>query len=108
MSDENVNKISKNQPEMLKIQTKLKQLSKKWKKIIKSNKCSMLWLAYQQGKISKRFKAINKFINMINHFGISKSTIVFKTSFVKFSNNYPKMRKSSHSLHFLKNNFKIN
>ena len=33
--------------------------------------------------------------------------MVLKISIVKFLNNYPKMKKSSLSLHFLKNNFKI-
>ena len=43
----------------------------------------------------------------MNKFGISKSTMVFKTSIVKFLIKYPKMKKSSLSLYFLKNNFKI-
>ena len=33
--------------------------------------------------------------------------MAFKISIVKFLNKYPKMKKSSLSLHFLKNNFKI-
>ena len=33
--------------------------------------------------------------------------MVFKIPFVTFLNNYPKMKKSLLSLHFLKNNFKI-
>ena len=33
--------------------------------------------------------------------------MAFKMSIVKFLNKYPKMKKSSLSLHFLKNNFKI-
>ena len=33
--------------------------------------------------------------------------MVFKIYIVKFLNNYPKMKKSSLSLHFLKNSFKI-
>ena len=43
---------------------------------------------------------------MMNKFGISKSTIVFKIWIVKFINKYLRMKKSSLSLHFLKNNFK--
>ena len=77
------------------------------KKIIKSNKCTILWLAYQQGKIFEKFKNNNKFINMVNYFEISKSTMVFKISIVRFLNNYPKVKKSSLSLHFLRNNVKI-
>ena len=33
--------------------------------------------------------------------------MVFKTSIVKFLKKYPRMKKSSLSLHFLKDNFKI-
>ena len=47
------------------------------------------------------------FINMVKELGISKSTILFKISIVKFVNKYPRMKKSSFSLHFLKNNLKI-
>ena len=33
--------------------------------------------------------------------------MVFKISIVRFLNNYPKVKKSSLSLHFLRNNIKI-
>ena len=67
-------------------------------KIIRSNKCCILWLAYQQGRIFETFKANNKFINLVNNFGISSSTMIFKISIVNFLNKYPKMKKSSLSL----------
>ena len=67
----------------------------------------MLWLAYQQGQIFEKFKANENFIDMIKNLGFSKSTILFKISIVKFVNKYPRMRKSSLFLHFLKNNFKM-
>ena len=44
---------------------------------------------------------------MVKERGISKSNILFKISIVKFVNKYPRMKKSSFSLHFLKNNLKI-
>ena len=44
---------------------------------------------------------------MVNKFGISKSTMVFKTSIVKFLHKYRRMKKCALFLHFLKNNFKI-
>ena len=44
---------------------------------------------------------------MVNRFRISKPKMVFKISIVRFLNNYPKIKKYSLSLHFLKNNFKI-
>ena len=57
--------------------------------------------------IFQTFKANDKFMNLVNNFGISKLTMAFKISIVKFPNNYSKMKKSSLSLHFIKNNFKI-
>ena len=54
--------------------------------------------------IFETFKANHKFINLVNNFGISKSSMVFKIAIVKFLNNYPKMKKSSFSLHFLQSN----
>ena len=44
---------------------------------------------------------------MVKELGISKSTILFKILIVKFVNAYPRMKKFSFSLHFLKINFKI-
>ena len=43
-------------------------------------------------------------INMVNKFGIRKSTMVFKISIVKFINKYPRM---TLSIYFLNNYFKI-
>ena len=66
----------------------------------KSKKCSILWLAYQQSQIFEGFKMNDNFINMDNKFGISKSTMVFKISIVKFLNKYPSMKTSSLSPYF--------
>ena len=55
----------------------------------------------------EKFKMNDNFINMVKESGISKSTILFKISIAKFVNKYPRMKKSSLSLHFLKNNFTI-
>ena len=44
---------------------------------------------------------------MVKEFNISKSTILSEISIVKFINKYGRMKKSSLSLRFLKNNFKI-
>ena len=69
-------------------------------KVTKSNKCNILWLAYQQDKISQKFKMNDNFVNMVKEFNISKSTILFKISIVKCINKYPRMKKSSLSPHF--------
>ena len=71
-------------------------------KIIRSKKSKMLWLAYQQREIFEKFKTNENFIDMIKKLGVSKSIILFKISIVKFVNKYPRMKKSSLSLHFLK------
>ena len=76
-------------------------------KFIKCKKCNILWLAYQQGQIFEKFKINDNFINTVKEFGISKSTILFKISIVKFINEYPRMKKSSLCTHFLNSNFKI-
>ena len=76
-------------------------------KIIKSNKCNILWLAYQQCQIFEKLKMNDNFIDMVKNFRISKSTIVFKITIIKFVNKIPRMKKSSLSLHFLNNNFEI-
>ena len=68
-------------------------------KIIKNKKCNVLWIAYQQDQIFEKFKMNDNFIDMVKKFGISKSTILFKISIVKFVNKYPRMKKSSLSLH---------
>ena len=62
---------------MPKIQTKHQKLSKKWKKIVKNKKRSILWLANEQGKIFERFKASNKFINMVKSEGKANIASLF-------------------------------
>ena len=64
-------------------------------------------LAYHQGIIFKKYKENNKFMSTVNDFKISKTTINFKICIIRFIDDYPKMRKLSISLHFLKNNFRV-
>ena len=71
-------------------------------KIIKGKKCNVLWLAYRQGQMFEKLKMNDKILlNMV------KFIILFKTLIVKFVNKNAIVKKSSLSLHFLKNNFKI-
>ena len=67
----------------------------------------MLWLAYQQGQIFEKFKMNENLIDTAKEFMINESTILFKISSVKFVNKYPRMKKSSLFLHFLRYSFKI-
>ena len=46
------------------------EVVKSMEKIIKSNKYSILWLAYQQIQIFERFQLNDNFMNMANQFGI--------------------------------------
>ena len=75
-------------------------------RIMKSKKNNILILAYHQGLIFKKFKENIKFTSGVSNLKISKATINFKIE-ISFLMNYPEMQKSSVSLHFLKNNFKV-
>ena len=79
----------------------------KIERLIKTRKNSILVLAYQQGVIFKRFNENSIFTSAVTNVKISKSTINFKIEIVQFIHDYPKMKKSSISLHLLKNNFRI-
>ena len=46
-------------------------------KIIKSNKCNILWLAYLQGQILEKLKMNDTFINMAKNLGLVKNENVF-------------------------------
>ena len=83
------------------------KLIKKMDKMIKISKNNILIMAYNQGKIFRKFKADNKFISAVSRFKISKATINFKIGIVEFIDKYPKMQKSCISVYYLKNNFKI-
>ena len=76
-------------------------------RIMTSKKNNILILAYHQGIIFKKYKENNRFTNAVAGFRISKATVYFKIGIIKFIDDYPKMRKSSISLHFLKNNFRL-
>ena len=76
-------------------------------RIRKRKKNNILILAYHQGLIFKNIKENTKFTGAVSNLKIGKATINFKIGVIKFLDDYPKMRKSSVSLHFLKNNFKI-
>ena len=77
------------------------------KRIMKSKNNNILKLAYNQGIIFKKFKENSKFTSTVAKFEIKKATINFKIGMIKFIDDYPKMRKLSISLHFLKNNFRV-
>ena len=64
-----------------------------FKEIIKNTKIDIIWLAYYQGQIFKKFKEKERFVNMVLKFSVSKSTIMFKTVLSKLIDDYPKIKK---------------
>ena len=66
------------------------KIIKECKNIIKTNKKEIIGFAYEQGKIFKKFKKDTKFKNLVEQFGISKSTIIFIISIVKLVDKYKK------------------
>ena len=76
-------------------------------RIMKSKKKNILTLAYHQGIILKKYKENSRFTSAVAKFKISKVTINFKIGIIKFIDDYPKMRKPSIVLHYLKNNFRV-
>ena len=61
-----------------------------FEEIIKNKKCDIIWLAYYQGQIFKKFKEKEQFVSMVLKFNVSKSTIIFKIALSKLINDYPK------------------
>ena len=83
------------------------KLIERVERIMKSKKNNVLMLAYQQNIIFKKYKDDSKFWSAITKFKICKTTANFKIGIIKFIDDYPKIGKSSISLHFLKNNFRV-
>ena len=73
-----------------------------FEQIIKNKKSDIKWLIYHHGQIFQKFKEKEQFVSMASKFGVSNSTIVFKIALVKLINSYPKIKKSSLSLHYFK------
>ena len=80
---------------------------REFEEIIKSKERNIVWLGYQQRKVFEKFKENEKFIEMVNQSGVSKSTIIFKINIVRLIGKYAKTKNSWLSLHFLKKYFKM-
>ena len=83
------------------------EIIKKIDEIMKTKTNSILMLAYYQGIVLDKFRENNKFMSAVTAFNISKATVNFKIGIIKFIDDYPKMRKSNISLHYLRNNFRV-
>ena len=75
---------------------------KEYKDIIKTNKKSIIFFAYQQDEVFRKFKENRKFKSLVEQFKITKGTIIFKMNIVKLVDKYPKTMTSSVTLNFLK------
>ena len=78
-------------------------ITKEYEDIIKTNQRNIIFLAYQQGKIFRKFKENRKFKSLVEQFKIAKGTIIFKMNIVKLVDKQINMMTSSVTLNFLKN-----
>ena len=76
---------------------------KEYEEILRAKRKGIIVVAFYQGKICKRFKEKEKFQEMVGKLKIHKSTIVFKINVFKLMEKYPKLKRSSVTLTFLKN-----
>ena len=79
---------------------------KEYETIIQRHKRDMLSVACRQGCVFKEFKESNEFLDTRKKSRISISTINFKANLTNILVEFPKLKKSSLSLHFFKNYFK--
>ena len=65
-----------------------------FEEIIKNKKSDIIWLAYYQSIIFKKFKKKEQLVGMALKFNVSKSTIMFKIALSKLIDDYPKIKNS--------------
>ena len=59
------------------------EVIQEWESIIRTEKKGIIRIAYHQGKVFKKFKDKEKFITLVNKWGIHKTTIIFKINIFK-------------------------
>ena len=79
---------------------------KKYGEFIRTKKKGIISIAYHQGKIFKRFREKEKFMELVTEFKTHKSMIIFKINIFKLIDKHPKLMKPWVILSFLKNYFK--
>ena len=77
-------------------------IMKEYEDIIKTNRKNIMFSAYQEGKVFRKFKENRKFKSLVEQFKITKGTIIFKINIVTLADEYPKMMTSSITLNILK------
>ena len=75
---------------------------KEYEDIIKTNKKNIIFLAYQQDEVFRKFKENRKLKNLVERFKITKRIIIYKINIVKLIDKDPKKMTSSITLNFLK------
>ena len=75
---------------------------KKYEDIIETNKKSIIFFAYQQGNVIRKFRENRKFKGLVEQFKITKGTIKFEMNIVKLVDKYPKIMALWVTLSFLK------
>ena len=81
-------------------------LIQKYEEILKTKRKGIISVAYYQGKVFCRFREKEKFVKLVADFGVHKGTIIFKINVFKLLDKYPKLKRSSVTLSFMKNYFK--
>ena len=79
---------------------KVANIIKQYEEILRTKRKGIISVAYYQGKLFKRLKEKEKFIQMVSNLKIHKSTIIFKISILKLIQKHPKLMKSSVTLTF--------
>ena len=73
-----------------------------FEQIIQNKKSDIVWLAYYQGQIFQKFRERERFVSdMVLKFNVSKSTVVFKIALKKLIDNFPRIKNSWLSLHYI-------
>ena len=75
---------------------------KEYEDIIKTSKMNIIFFAYQQGKVFRKFKENRKLKSLVEQFEITEGTIIFRINIVKIVDKYPKMITSLITLNFKK------
>ena len=79
-----------------------------FEQIIPNKKSDIVWLAYYQGQIFKKFREKKELVtNMVLKFHVSKSTIVFKIALKKLIDDFLKIKDSSLLLSYFLKNLKL-
>ena len=81
-------------------------LIKKNENVLRTKRKCIISVAYHQGKVFSRFREKERFVRLVADFGVHKGTIIFKINVFRLLDKYPRLKKSSITLSFMKNYFK--